>query len=126
MDVGVAFQESHLDAGSARLRHQQMGVGVQDLVGAGGEQCRSEAVEVAQERAYLRIGDREIAGPALRDGADAFYSVRQPGYDFGDEFEFELAVILDGLAASISRPDRESTNSGRAVGTIKPAEERTG
>ncbi len=27
--------------------------------------------------------------------------VLQPGYDFGDEFEFGLDVILDGLARSL-------------------------
>ena len=27
--------------------------------------------------------------------------ILQPGYDFGDEFEFGLGVILDALAGSI-------------------------
>lgn len=38
--------------------------------------------------------------------------VLQPGYDFGDEFEFGLGLILDGLARSISSPSGE-TPSGR-------------
>jgi AcrR family transcriptional regulator len=31
--------------------------------------------------------------------------VLKPGYDFGDEFDFGLTVILDGLARSIQPPD---------------------
>ena len=30
--------------------------------------------------------------------------VLQPGYDFGDEFEFGLNLILDGLAALLPGP----------------------
>jgi hypothetical protein len=32
--------------------------------------------------------------------------ILQPGYDFGDEFEFGLDLILDGLSASLNGPDR--------------------
>ena len=32
--------------------------------------------------------------------------ILQPGYDFGDEFEFGLDLILDALARSI--PDRDT------------------
>ncbi len=31
--------------------------------------------------------------------------VMRPDYDFGEEFEFGLAVILDALAARLSEPD---------------------
>jgi AcrR family transcriptional regulator len=37
--------------------------------------------------------------PHLVEMATEYY--QQPGYDFGDEFEFGLNLILDGLAASI-------------------------
>ena len=30
--------------------------------------------------------------------------VLRPGYDFGDEFEFGLSLILDALAALLSGP----------------------
>jgi hypothetical protein len=33
--------------------------------------------------------------------------ILKPGYDFGEEFEFGLDLILDGLATSITgNPDR--------------------
>lgn len=37
--------------------------------------------------------------PHLTEMTMAYYL--QPGYDFGDEFEFGLTVILDGLASSV-------------------------
>jgi hypothetical protein len=33
--------------------------------------------------------------------------VLKPGYDFGDEFDFGLDLILDGLSRSIQVPDSE-------------------
>ena len=30
--------------------------------------------------------------------------ILKPGYDFGDEFEFGLSVVLDGLARAIADP----------------------
>jgi AcrR family transcriptional regulator len=38
--------------------------------------------------------------PHLVEMATDFYT--QPGYDFGNEFDFGLTLILDGLAASLS------------------------
>jgi AcrR family transcriptional regulator len=39
--------------------------------------------------------------PTMIDMVTTYYL--QPGYDFGDEFEFGLGLILDGLAARLSR-----------------------
>ena len=53
----------------------------------------------------------EVAEPMLRAFPDGAYPhfvelatehVLQPGYDFGDEFEFGLDLILDGLARKLS------------------------
>ena len=52
----------------------------------------------------------EVAEPMMEQFSPADYPhlveftvehVLKPGYDFGDEFEFGLGVVLDGLAASL-------------------------
>ena len=39
--------------------------------------------------------------------------IMRPDYDFGEEFDFGLTVILDGLAARLSEPDA-APSTGRA------------
>lgn len=41
--------------------------------------------------------------------------ILQPGYDFGDEFEFGLGMILDGLARSISEPSGDPPSGPPAL-----------
>jgi hypothetical protein len=42
--------------------------------------------------------------------------ILQPGYDFGDEFEFGLNVILDALAGSLPAMAAKSSLDQRWVG----------
>ena len=58
------------------------------------------------------------AYPHMVDMATSYYM--QPGYDFADEFEFGLDLILDGLERATPRPSgrrpRGRTPPGRCAG----------
>ena len=60
------------------------------------------------------------AYPTMVEMATDYYL--QPGYDFGDEFEFGLELVLDGLERRRARADR------LAVGTclLRGTDRRTG
>lgn len=121
----IGLLESRTSPGPATLRHHDAVIGTLRAAGF--------AVETTAH-AYALI-DSYIYGFALQEAALPFEGpetvadvaepmieqfpadeyphlvemateyVLQPGYDFGDEFEFGLSLILDGLARSV---DRES------------------
>ena len=116
----IALLESRATPGPATLRHHDRIVGV----------LRTAGFSVAMTAHAYALLDSYVYGFALQESALPFNQstaapavttmtrsfgdgdypylrelaaehVLQPGYDFGDEFEFGLAMILDGLAASI-------------------------
>jgi AcrR family transcriptional regulator len=130
----IALLESRATPGPATLRHHDRIIGV----------LREAGLPVALTAHAYALLDSYIYGFAIQESALPFNQstaapavtaitrsfrdgdypyllelaaehVLQPGYDFGDEFEFGLALILDGLAASIPWPDRESADSSPAV-----------
>ena len=120
----IGLLESRTSPGPATLRHHDAMLGT--LRGAG------FSIEMTAH-AYALI-DSYVYGFALQeaalpfDGADTVAAVAQPmieqfpageyphlvelatehvlrpGYDFGDEFDFGLTLILDGLSGSLSPP----------------------
>jgi AcrR family transcriptional regulator len=74
-------------------------------------QTPEETAEVAQAIMAAFPAD---AYPHLTEIAVAH--VLQPGYDYGDEFEFGLDLILDGLdrARAAARPGRRRRDDGRS------------
>ena len=60
------------------------------------------------------------AGAYPRLAEITFQYVMQPGYDYGDEFEFGLDLILDGLErASGTRPDAGRCRRGGAPSGVR-------
>jgi hypothetical protein len=61
-----------------------------------------------------RLGDLHGEGPDYPHLTELTVEhVLQPGYDYGDEFEFGLDLILDGLERAATRPGR-TTGAGPA------------
>ena len=114
----IALLESRATPGPATLRHHDRIIGV----------LRTAGFPVAMTAHAYALLDSYVYGFALQESALPFNTstaapavttitrsfgdgdypyllelaaehVLQPGYDFGDEFEFGLAMILDGLAA---------------------------
>jgi AcrR family transcriptional regulator len=114
----IGLMESRTAPGPATLRHHDAVIGT--LLAAGFSQemtahayalIDSYSYGFALQEAGLPFDGpdtvSEVAGPILeRLAADSYPHLTamatgyylQPGYDFGDEFEFGLDLILDGLA----------------------------
>jgi AcrR family transcriptional regulator len=116
----IALLESRATPGPATLRHHDRLIGV--LRGGGFSVpmtahayalLDSYVYGFALQEAALPFGPETVAPVAgsitelFSDGAYphlvelADQHVLQPGYDFSDEFEFGLQLILDGLASSV-------------------------
>ncbi|MDQ3156899.1 MAG: TetR/AcrR family transcriptional regulator [Actinomycetota bacterium] len=117
----IGLLESRTSPGQATLRHHDANIGT--LRGAGfSVEMTAHAYALldsyvygfALQEASLPFEGPEtvadIAEPMMQQFPDGAYPhlvemavdyVLQPGYDFGNEFEFGLDVILDGLARSI-------------------------
>ena len=122
----IALLESRAAPGPATLRHHDRIIGVLRAAGFSVPAC-AHAYALLDSYIYgFAIQESALpfspstAAPAVesitrsfRDGDYPYLvelaaeHVLQPGYDFGDEFEFGLVMILDGLAAIVS---------GRAAG----------
>ena len=120
----IGLMESRANPGPATLRHHDATLGT----------LRAAGFSVAMTAHAYALLDSYIYGFALQEAALPFNSetvteateaimgvfageyphltemaaehILRPGYDFGDEFEIGLTVILDALARSI--PDRDS------------------
>jgi AcrR family transcriptional regulator len=126
----IALLESRSTPGPATLRHHDRIIGV----------LREAGFSVAMTAHAYALLDSYVYGFALQEAALPFtrntarptveaiaetfdagdypYLVElaaehilQPGYDFGDEFEFGLAMILDGLTALLPHSIPEPTTS---------------
>jgi len=130
----IALLESRTSPGPATLRHHDAVIGT--LRGAGfSVEMTAHAYALldafvygfAVQEASLPFEGPDtvaaVAEPMMEQFASGAYPhlvematefVLQPGYDFGDEFEFGLGLILDGLTRSIpdnaakARPDRRA------------------
>ena len=124
----IGLLESRTTPGPATLRHHDAVIGT--LRGAGfSPEMTAHAYALIDSYVYgfalqeaslpfegpESVG--EIAGPIMNlmaagdyphlvEMATSYYI--RPGYDFGDEFEFGLGVILDALARSISEHDDDA------------------
>jgi AcrR family transcriptional regulator len=120
----IALLESRATPGPATLRHHDRIIGV---LREAGFSVRMTAHAYALLDSYVygfAIQESALpfnqtaAAPAVAAITKSFQDddypylvelaaehVLQPGYDFGDEFELGLAMILDGLAALIPSPD---------------------
>ena len=124
----IGLLESRTTPGPATLRHHDAVIGT--LRGAGfSPEMTAHAYALIDSYVYgfalqeaslpfegpESVG--EIAGPIMNlmvagdyphlvEMATSYYI--RPGYDFGDEFEFGLGVILDALARSISEHDNDA------------------
>ncbi|MEU4392038.1 TetR/AcrR family transcriptional regulator C-terminal domain-containing protein [Kribbella sp. NPDC023855] len=117
----IALMESRTSPGPATLRHHDANIGT--LRGAGFSVAMT-AHAYALIDAYVygfalqetslpfegTDGAAEVAGAMMEQFTSGQYPhltelatehVLQPGYDFGDEFDFGLGLILDGLAGSL-------------------------
>jgi hypothetical protein len=120
----IGLMESRANPGPATLRHHDATLGT----------LRTAGFSVAMTAHAYALLDSYIYGFALQEAALPFNSktvteaaeaimgvfageyphltemaaehILRPGYDFGDEFEIGLTVILDALSRSI--PDRDS------------------
>jgi hypothetical protein len=80
--------------------------------------CRGGFV-VAALGGFLRFGDdRPRLRPARAAGVVEAVPghILQPGYDFGNEFEFGLNVILDALTRSVPNKDGDSPADDHGFG----------
>jgi AcrR family transcriptional regulator len=117
----IGLMESRTSPGPATLRHHDANIGT----------LRAAGFSVAMTAHAYALIDSYVYGFALQEAALPFEGpdtvaevaapmmqlfttgqyphlvelttehVLQPGYDFGDEFEFGLTLILDGLARSL-------------------------
>src|SRR4051794_39923053 len=119
----IGLLESRTNPGPANLRHHDTVIATLRAAGFSAEQTAhayalidSYVYGFALQEATLPFDGRrsvaDTAGPILEsmaaddyphlaDMATSYYL--RPGYDFGDEFQFGLDLILDGLEASLGR-----------------------
>ena len=101
----IALMESRSTPGPANLRHHDAVIGC----------LRQAGFSVALTAHAYSILDAYIYGFALQDASLPFDTpeetaelatrhILQPGYDYGDEYEFGLNLILDGLERAASAP----------------------
>ncbi|MEV7647022.1 TetR/AcrR family transcriptional regulator C-terminal domain-containing protein [Arthrobacter sp. NPDC089319] len=120
----IALMESRTVPGPANLRHHDAVLGTLRAAGfslalAAHTYALLDAYvygSALQEASLPFDGPEslaEVAGPMVEmfSAGDyphlrefALQHVLQPGYDFGDEFDFGLDLILDGLAAHLPKP----------------------
>jgi AcrR family transcriptional regulator len=124
----IGLLESRATPGPATLRHHDATIGTLRAAGFSVEMTAhayalldSYVYGFALQEATLPFDDpdtlAEVAEPIMRGFSADDYPhfvemvtehVLKPGYNFGDEFEFGLTVILDGLARSIPGPDPDA------------------
>ena len=124
----IGLLESRTSPGPATLRHHDAMLGT--LRGAGFSIAMtahayalidSYVYGFALQEAALPFDGpdtvTEVAAPMMEQFAEGQYPhlvelaaehILQPGYDFADEFDFGLDLILDGLSATLSQHDRAS------------------
>ena len=119
----IGLMEARAHPGPANLRHHDAVIG--NLRAAGFDIADGRARLLGPRRLHLRLRPDEDE-PAVRGGDDmvaemaqtmlepfpfdefpnlaAFVTehIMQPGYDFGDEFEYGLDLILDGLERALT------------------------
>jgi AcrR family transcriptional regulator len=121
----IGLLESRANPGPATLRHHDATIGALRAAGFSVELTAhayalldSFVYGFALQEASLPFDGPEtaadVAAPMMAQFPAGAYPhlvelateyVLQPGYDFGDEFEFGLALILDGLAGALGRAD---------------------
>jgi AcrR family transcriptional regulator len=143
----VGLMESRTAPGPATLQHHDAIIGLLRAAGFSVEMTAhayalldTYVYGFALQEAALPFGPdtvAEVAEPMMRQFPDGAYPhlvelatqhVLQPGYDFGDEFEFGLSLILDALARSIppdadSQPRRQPNRQPEASSTAAPSAE---
>jgi AcrR family transcriptional regulator len=116
----IGLMESRTSPGPATLRHHDAIIGTLRTAGFSVELTAhayalidSYVYGFALQEAALpfeRDNVADLAEPMMRQFPEGAYPhlveltteyILQPGYDFGDEFEFGLNLILDGLSRSI-------------------------
>ena len=124
----IGLLESRTSPGPATLRHHDAMLGT--LRGAGFSIAMtahayalidSYVYGFALQEAALPFDGpdtvTEVAAPMMEQFAEGQYPhlvelaaehILQPGFDFADEFDFGLDLILDGLSATLSQHDRAS------------------
>ena len=128
--------QSRLNAGPATLRHHNAMLGALRAAGFSVEQTAhafalidSYLYGFAMSETALPIHGPEsvadLAGSMMERFSAAEYPhlveftvehIMQPGYDFGEEFDFGLTLILDGLARSLPAEDAASSAASRRRG----------
>jgi AcrR family transcriptional regulator len=118
----IALLESRTTPGPATLRHHDAVIGTLRAAGFTVEMTAhayalidSYTYGFAVQEAALPFQGPEtvsdVAEPIMKQFPPEQYPhlvemateyILQPGYDFGDEFEFGLGIILDGLASSLA------------------------
>ena len=134
----IGLMESRTTPGPANLRHHDAMIGTLRRAGFSVAMAAhayalldSYVYGFALQEASLPFEGPEtvagVAGPMMQQFAAGQYPhlvematayIMQPGYDFGDEFEFGLGVILDALARSLPRPgpgDQPGDQPGQRV-----------
>ena len=129
----IGLLESRKTPGPATLRHHDAMIGTLRAAGFSVEMTAhayalldSYVYGFTLQEAALPFDGPEtvpdVAEPIMQRFPDGEYPhlvemateyILQPGYDFGDEFEFGLNVILDALTRSI--PDSSSRGSGQSA-----------
>ena len=124
----IGLMESRTTPGPATLRHHDAVIGVLRAAGfsiemaahaysaagqlhlrvrpAGRRTCRSTAAEHTADSGAQAIMARFASGEYPHLTEFTVEHVLQPGYDYGDEFEFGLDLILDGLETRATPPER--------------------
>jgi AcrR family transcriptional regulator len=119
----IGLLESRTDPGPANLRHHDTVIATLQAAGFSAELTAhayalidSYVYGFALQEASLPFkgpdSAGDVAGPILKQMADGEYPnllematsyYMQPGYDFANEFQFGLDLILDGLEKSLMR-----------------------
>jgi AcrR family transcriptional regulator len=136
----IGLMESRSSPGPATLRHHDQVLGCLRQAGFSVESAAhayslldSYIYGFALQEASLPFdageGTAELAQSIMAQfPADAYphlaeFTVKhvlQPGYQYGKEYEFGLALILDGLEGLVGPPEARSARSGSSPGPPQP------